>query len=268
MDLTFAAALAVGVAGPILFKGWGGSLVHWLGYFLATALKYVNAPLAFLYAFLERHHWKRLILTSGLAFAIVWLLPLTYFRSSLQVSFVYHAQRGLQVESTPAVLASAINTFTRSEAFTEAYKNYEITGPVSTTVKQIFDKLFPAALMLVILYGLWVIWKNERMTAQLARHGLTLLYIFVFMITAKVLSTPFLLWHIPLVGMYPFKNLKSQLWFTIPSALIIALSMTYIPRVPVLLFDSHQLIGISRSRLFGLLAYQTWELIYKGADAK
>ena len=179
-----------------------------------------------------------------------------YFRSSLLVMYVYHKERGLQVESVPAVIVSTFNKFTKSEQFVEVYKNYDIVGPISEKVKTIFDILFPLSLgifmVTAIKYALKVNSQKDRIRVDLY---LTVLYIFVFMLTSKVLSTPFLLWHIPFFTIYPFESLSIQLKFLIPSFLIIALSMTKIPDLNWGLINLHLVIGWIRSSMFLLIIF-------------
>jgi hypothetical protein len=268
MDITFAAALSLTIAAPLLWPTMKGHLISWLGYFLAVSLKLVNAPLALVYVLLERKNLKRLLLTGIVAGTLVWLLPLAYFRSSLQVMLVYHQIRGLQVESAPAVIVSTVDAFTHSEQFIEAYKNYEVAGPVSDKVKRIFDVLFPAALLTYLIYASLKAYRLTEKQRDLMRHYLTLLYVFVFIISAKVLSTPFLLWHIPLLAMLPHKTLTKQLSFTIPSLIIIIMSMSPIPRFPVGIFTMHHIIGWIRTGFFAYLTVATVLLIEKNYAKK
>lgn len=254
MDITFAASMSLAVAAPILWKKNSGIFFSWFGTFLAMALKLVNAPLIPVYALLDRYHWKKALLIATIAGALVWAFPLLYFRSSLQVMFVYHQMRGLQVESVPAVISSVIGSFTDSEQFIEAYKNYEITGPVSSAVKRVFDPLFYLTMSMFVLAGSILAFRAKK-NHQLLRHQFTLVYIFAFMLTAKVLSTPFLIWHIPLLAMYPFTNTKQQLKMLLISFVMIALSMTAIPKIELSMIDTHQLIGVVRSLSLLALLY-------------
>lgn len=250
MDLTFAGAITLGVASPILFKSQVSSFFGWFGFFLATALKYVNAPLALFYAALERKNLRRLFISATLAFLIIWALPLAKYRSSLSVTFVYHQLRGLQIASTPAVIAWTIDHVTGTEKIVEKYKNYEITGPYSDQIKRGFDILFPLSILVYVAYASKVATKTPEKKSYITRLHFTLGLIFLIMITGKVQSTPFLLWHIPLVAMYPFKSKKDQLYFTISSLIIIIFTMTRIKNIPIGTFSLHLFIGWLRNGLF------------------
>lgn len=286
MDLTFTAALTLGVAAPILWPGRFDTFVTWVGFFLATALKYINAPLAPLYALLElpplklkslakkpvvwkrlktelleytrqtiAQHGVKLAVSIVLAGLVVWGVPLALYRSSLQVSFVYHQIRGLQIDSTPAIIVRTINAFTKTEQPVEVYKNYEISGPISTQALAVTNIVFPLALGLFLLYGLILIGQSQFQTStkNLLRIWLTLGFVLVFMLTAKVLSRPFLLWHVPLLALFPFKTVRQQLWFMAPSLLIIFTTLSKAPNWEVGIFPLPLLVGWVRVIAFAWL---------------
>jgi hypothetical protein len=250
MDLTFTAAMTFGVAAPLLFPEKVDSLWSWFGFWLATALKYVNAPLAPFYAFLERKNWKKLLISSILAGIVVWSIPLALFRSSLLVSLVYQNIRGIQVDSAPAIILRTMDRFTHSEHVIEVYKNYEVAGPMTDVAKKIVKFSFPAALGIFLLFALITVYKNKKLDNDFARIHFTLGYILVFMLTAKVLSTPFLLWHIPLFALYPFKDWKQQLKFVLPSALIIFSSMSRVSNAEIGFLTLPLLVGWIRTLSF------------------
>jgi hypothetical protein len=286
MDLTFAAAMIVGVVAPVIWKGRFDTFFSWFGFFLATALKYVNAPLAPLYALLElpelklaslKHQpldWGHLgyelveyihqtLKTRGLKLVIsvlaaallVWGAPLALYRSSLQVSFVYHQLRGLQIDSAPAIVVRTLNAFTKSEKAIEVYKNYEISGPLSTQALAISNIVFPLALAAFLLFSVFLIWRSrlQTQTATLLRIWLTFGFILVFMLTAKVLSRPFLLWHVPFVALFPFKNWKWQLTFMTPSLIILVTTLSKAPDWEVGIFPLPLLVGWVRVLCFAYL---------------
>lgn len=258
MDLAFAGAMVLAVAVPWLKPSFGGGLIGWIGYFLAAGLKLINIPLGLVYAGLERRDIKLLALKVILAGAMVWLLPLAFFRSSLSVMLVYHAQRGLQVESVPAQAAALINRVTKSEKYEEKFKNYDITGPVSSQIKRGFDWLFPLAILVYIVWGTKTAWNSKAQHQPRLKLSLTIGYVYCFMLFSKILSTPFLLWQLPLLALYPFNSLKRQWIFLLPAAIMIGISMTKIPNIPLGILNLHLLIGLVRS---GLIAYLLWQSV-------
>lgn len=263
MDLVFTTCMFAGVVSPLLINHHSTaktsttkllqSFFEWTGYFLATGLKLINAPLGMVYAILRKKQLASLFFGMLIAGTLIWGYPLLKYRSSLQVMFVYHQIRGLQIESAPAVIARTLDRFSQSETIIEAYKNYEITGPMSLKIKRIYDWLFPAALTLLLLWGSYKAFFLKEKGHQFFRLHITLVYILLFMLVAKVLSTPFLLWHIPFVSVYPFKNLRQQLSVTTVSFLIIAASMTKIPDLPLGIFSVHILLSWIRILGFAYL---------------
>ncbi len=226
MDLTFGASIILGVVAPVLVTGWKGQITSWFGFFLATALKYVNAPLAPLYALIERREFKRTAISAIIGFLLIWAVPLAIFRSSILVSLVYQNIRGIQIDSAPAIVLRTMNAFTHSEHVIEVFKNYEIAGPLTDKAKSIEKYFFPAAVAAYLLASSVYVLKNKSLDANWSRIHFTYGYVLIFFLTGKVLSTPFLLWMIPLVAVYPFRKDKQQLTAIFLSSLAIFATMT------------------------------------------
>ncbi|PIY80092.1 MAG: hypothetical protein COY80_04680 [Candidatus Pacebacteria bacterium CG_4_10_14_0_8_um_filter_42_14] len=259
MDLSFAAAMTLGVAAPELLKGAKATFLTWLGYSLAVALKLMNGPLGLVYAIQERKNWKQLLLVGGLAGSLVWAVPLLLYRSSLSVMLVYHQIRGLQADSTGAIIVRIIDKFTHSEKVVELYKNYEMTGILSTEMLKILGIIFPVAIIIFIIYSSYIVYKAKPNKQQYLRISFTVGYVILTMIIGKVLSRPFMLWLIPLIAILPFENWKKQMRFLLVSLIAISVQLTLIPSFEIGIFDSGLLVGITRSLLFFLLFYWWWQ---------
>ncbi len=222
----------------------------WFFFWLATAFKYITAPLVVPFLFINKgKKLKKELIICIMAFLAVWLVPLLIFRSSLSVTFIYHWKRGFQVESVPANIIRLVNSWTRTESYIEVFKNYDIVGPVTSRLAPFLSLLFPLAMGGFLLYSfkkaIFLAGKTkfDKYKEQLR---LSLIYLFLFLLTSKVFSTPFHLWLPPLLAIYPFKSFKKQVIVLLTSFFMIAISMTPIPNLKFSIFDVHTAIGIAR----------------------
>jgi len=266
MDWTFAAALALSASPALwsvsrshnLLRNWLAKAQIWFGYWLAVALKLLNGPLSLPLALLQRRQgktgWLALVAVGGL----VWGLPLLIYRSSLSVMLLFHQLRGLQVDSLTAVIVRIINSFTQTESVIEIYKNYEITGPITTWALSILSLVFPLALIAFTGWTAWQAWQlaSRKKDHSVFRVSITLGFVLLLMIVSKVLSRPFVLWHIPLIAMLPVVSWRQQLKFLVPSVIAVALTLSPIPDVPIGIFSSATLVGVVRSLAFVWLFIQ------------
>lgn len=274
MDWAFAAALALSVAPALLAPRvaaskdaatsllaarWITDLQNWLGYWLAIGLKLMNGPLGLPLAIVERRRWRANWPALVLAGGLVWGVPLLLYRSSLQVMLVFHQLRGLQVDSFTAIIVRTINSFTHTESIIEVYKNYETAGPLTTSALAILDKVFILALVGFVGWATWQAWHwRANRHPELFKLSVTFGYIILLMIISKVLSRPFMLWHVPLLAMIPFKDLKSQLRFLVPSSIAVAVTLSAIPDFPVGPFRVALFVGIIRSLAYVWLLVEWW----------
>lgn len=231
----------------------------WVFFWLSTAFKYITFPLALPYLLMKKYsHFKKEIILAFFAFITVWGLPLVIFRSSLSVSLYYHMKRGFQVESVPANIIRLINSWTKSEIYIEIYKNYDIVGPVTTKLTPILSLMFPLAMIIFVVYSLkkTYIFTHKLGDEYKEKLRLALIFIFVFLLTSKVFSTPFHLCIPPLLTVYPFKSIKKQLPILLVSFFMLAISMTLIPNTKFFIFDVHTAIGIARPICLLIMLYQ------------
>ncbi len=222
----------------------------WFFFWLSTAFKYITFPLAIPFLLMKKgKELKEEYVVAFLSFLTVWGLPLAIFRTSLSVSLAYHSQRGFQVESVPANIIRLINSWTQSERYIEVFKNYDIRGPVTEKLTFLLSAMFVAAMLVFLIYA---ISRSLRLRNQSQKNEyqeklrLSLIFLFSFLLTSKVFSTPFHLWLPPLLAVYPFKSVKKQLSVLLTSFFMIAISMTPIPNLEFSIFDLHTAIGVAR----------------------
>lgn len=292
MDWVFVASIVAGIGvGDALRERTYSAIPPWLGLWVGTGLKYLNAPLAAPFAlrswFAEKKKWWQLTRTRGWllasiggTFLVVWTIPLILFRSSLSVSLVYHQLRGLQIDTTGALIARTATLFTHSEQFVEAYKNYEVSGPISAQILRLTQLVFALSLSVFIAGSSYLAFKQTPLSLAGAlknREGvwqvwLVLGYFLVFLLTAKVASRPFFLWFIPLITLFPFQTSRDQWWFIGPSALFITLSLSPMPNWSIGVFPLPLLVGWIRvlclGALLGRWIYQTLSLRFMALAGK
>jgi hypothetical protein len=278
MDWTFAAALTLSAAptlwgamkSPVILtrQQFVGSflagLQTWLGYWMGVGLKLMNGPLGLPLALLQRQHWRSKWFALLVAGGLVWGVPVLLYRSSLSVMLVFHQIRGLQVDSFAAIIVRVVNSFVHSETIIEVYKNYETSGPLTNQALTILNVVFPLALVAFTGWTAWQAWKLAPRHKEHAafRVSLTLGYILLLMIVSKVLSRPFMLWHIPLLAIMPFDNWRQQLRFFVPSILAVAITLSAIPDVPVGPLNTATLVGVLRSVAY-LWLFVQWFLWHR-----
>ena len=171
----------------------------------------VIAPIFLLYHF--RHRQYRQIITGVGTFAIttaIIMVPcLLLSADGFWQSFSYHAQRGLQSESTYAsflLLGHTLGLNTIGIEFSFGSNN--IVSPVADTL----TRFSPFIMLLSLAVVYWFFYKSYHKTAAtkgiLAPIGqpdtvniinYSLLAILAFMVTSKVLSPQFIIWLYPLV---------------------------------------------------------------------
>ncbi len=255
MDISFAFFILASCVLPILLAKWPGQLGGWISYFVAVSLKLLNAPLGLLYWLMDKKQLKKSLIWAIVAGILVWGIPLVMYRSSLRVLLVYQNIRGLQIDSAGAIVARIIDQYSHSEKVIEVYKNYEFSGPVSTNILHVLNILLLVSIGLYLLYFAYQIWRAPKVQPAM-RIVVSLGLIFLLMLVSKVLSRPFMLWHIPLLAVFPFKSIKEQILVLITSFIAVAATLSAIPNTLILGWPLPLWVGIVRTLCYaGLLVW-------------
>jgi hypothetical protein len=230
LDMLFALSLIVPAVVPLFMKK-GKEFFQWLLYWFGTGIKLVNAPLALLYFYHSNKPLKYRLILPIITFLLIWAAPLAIYRSSLSVVYVYHKNRTMQVESIPALIVRGINIFTKTETiYISQYKSYDIKGPIS-------DKALPLAniaLVISMLVMAYYIYKNrDKAKDPIFLMKVTLIFTFSYLVTNKVFSTPYHLWYLGLVAIFPYKNWRERLSFFVAAALFAGVATTRIPNTDI-----------------------------------
>lgn len=232
LDLVFFGSFAVMLAliGLVDQKRFWARVITWGLFWLSVAIKLVTAPLALPLFLTKKLPWKHEILASGIGGLIVWGVPLALYRSSLQVFLWFHAQRPIKYGAFASYIIELINDFTKTEHRIDMAPDFAMAGPISQVVTHIIKIAFPSAMIGFLLYAAYVLWKKKFSKKLLP--ALSLLYIFVFFLTTKTFSSPFHLWYVPLLMLYPFRSLRQQLTMYGLALVMLLLDTTPLVKVP------------------------------------
>lgn len=231
-------------------------IAFWGLVWLSTAIKFMSLPLVVPLFYLKKLSLKKELIACLIGFLLIWGVPLAIFRSSLSVSFVFHAQRGLKYASFPGFLVEVVNQVTHTEMRLNEPPDFPLVGPVATQVKQVFGIVFLGSVALVLLYAVVKILK-PRSVADFLRKGLffrpvsvdyldrfafslklALIFIFTLFLTGKIFSQPFHLWYLPLITIFPFSKIKTQLTF-----MALALWLLIVDTTPWIRFEAETFPG-------------------------
>jgi len=186
--------------------------VFWALFWLAGAIKFMSLPLLVPFFYLKNLSFKKEIMVLILGFLLIWGLPLAIFRSSLSVSFVFHAKRPFKYASLPAYLVETVDRFTHTETRVNQPPDFQLEGPISEKVTQVFGLLFLLSIVLVIFYALKKI-LTEQIDPFVFATKITLIFFLTIFLTGKIFSQPFHIWYLPLITIFPFSKVRQQLIF-------------------------------------------------------
>ena len=219
----------------------------WTIFWFSVAVKLITFPLAVpIFLLTKIKKLQHEVLASVLGGAIVWGIPVLFFRSSLSVFIIFHAKRPLKFGAFGSYIIELINDFAKTEQRVQVGPDYPMAGPVSAVVTKIVSILFLLAISMFILWSWKVIRnflkKNVKRNANtdfFIMISLTLTYIFIFFLSSKTFSSPFHIWYIPLFAMYPFASLSSQVFVYLSGVLLLLLDTTPHLKAPAgVIFDT------------------------------
>lgn len=265
LDTLFVICVFAPAVLPILFKQgwrWGQWLLYWLG----TGLKLINAPLGLLYflsgfkdrsQLFEPKQFIKHLAIPVIAALLIWAAPLLMYRSSLLVVWVYHKDRTLQVESIAAHLVRAANIFTKSETiYLSNYKSFDLKGPLSDWALLLTNLSFVVAMVIFCLYVLTMFF-NDKNRAQASSPVFllkaTLVFVLSYLVTNKVFSTPYHLWYLALIAVYPYQSWRQRWFFFITSAIFLGVATTPFPQVMIGYTDLVTVVSVVTQPLASIL---------------
>jgi hypothetical protein len=230
LDTVFALTMLIPAVVPLLIER-GKTFVQWLFFWLGTGVKLVNAPLGLVYILDEKRTWLQKIVLSGIACALIWAVPVVIFRSSLGVIIEYHKSRTLQVESFPSLVVRGINVFTKSETiYFSNFKSFDLQGPVSNVMLPVANVTL---VVVMAMFAAYVIRHRHIAHQPVFMMKATLIFIFSYFLANKVFSTPYHLWYVPFIVIYPYRSWKERAFFFITSGIFLSVATSPIPSVEV-----------------------------------
>lgn len=194
----------------------GLRIVTWALFWLTVALKIVTAPLLLPLFLLRKLELKKELLAIVIGGVLVWGIPVMLYRSSLQVFMVAISRRPMKYGAFGSYVVEVVNNFTHTEVRVQEPPDFQMSGPVATAVTNVMKVVYPVAIAGVLFAAWYTLRKNPKLTDdKFSTYTFllqtTLLYVFVTFLTSKTFSSPFHIWYVPLLALYPFKSRKTQL---------------------------------------------------------
>jgi len=213
-------------------------LLTWILFWFSVAVKLITFPLAVpIFLMSKSKKLSSELMASFLGGLIVWVVPLLAYRSSLSVFLVFHASRPLKFGAFGSYIIELINDFTKTEHRVQIGPDYPMSGPVSDIVTKIDSILFPVAIALFLLWSGKQILQcksllQKKMNYLIMHNALVLSYVFMFFLTTKTFSSPFHIWYIPLLAIYPFTTQRSRIAVFLGALLMLGLDTTPYLKAP------------------------------------
>lgn len=230
LDMLFTLSLFVPTILPLLLNR-GRYVTQWLLYWFGVGIKLVNAPLGLLYFLGTKMSLVKKIALIGVTCLVIWGLPLAVYRSSLSVMLVYHKNRVIQVESFAALVIRGANLFTHSEEiFFSEHKSFDMKGPISNALLPVVNAALILSMLVLVIY---ILRHRDKASDPVFMMKVTLIFIFSYFLTNKVFSTPYHLWYVPLLAVYPYRSMRERLFFFVTSGVYLAVATSPLPSIEV-----------------------------------
>lgn len=230
LDMLFALSLFFPAVAPLLLER-SQYVTQWLLYWFGVGIKLVNAPLGLLYLLGTKMSFVKKVALIGATCLVIWGLPLVMYRSSLSVILVYHKNRVIQVESFTALVIRGANLFTKSEEiFFSEHKSFDMKGPISSALLPVANSALVLSMLVLVIY---VLRHRDKAGNPVFMMKVTLIFIFSYFLTNKVFSTPYHLWYVPLLAVYPYRSMRERLYFFVTSGVYLTVAMSPLPSIEV-----------------------------------
>lgn len=191
----------------------------------------MTAPLIIPLLLMKKLPWKKELLVCAMGAILVWGVPAVLYRSSLSVFLVFHANRPMKYGAFGSYIVEVANSFTHTEHRLQEAPDFPMVGPVANVTTRIFKIIFPIAILGVLYYAYVSIHEEKSKKKKSAAEfemllRVSLMYIFAIFLTGKTFSSPFHIWYVPLLTLYPFRSTKTQIFAYLLALLMLGLDTT------------------------------------------
>lgn len=239
LDLVFFGSLSIGLAMMLAEESHAflKRVGIWMMLWLSVAIKIMTLPLA-LPLFLTRTlSLKKELLACCVGGLLIWGVPIVLYRSSMAVFVVFHANRPMKYGAFGTYIIESINDYTKTEYRLMEGPDFPMVGPLSNKIAKASAVGFPIAVVIFLIYT--IAQSKHFPTGKIGRHArfeymvrMSLIYVLIQFLTGKTFSSPFHIWYVPLLVIYPFKYFSKQIFTYALALLMITMDTTLLIQVP------------------------------------
>ena len=231
LDLVFIGSYLASILFLLKGKEIKNRISTWFYFWLSFGIKFMTLPLFPILFTSIKDKFKKKLFTIIFGGIIVWGVPLIIFRSSLLVSVVFHLKRPAKYGSFQSYIVDFTNHFTHTETRSSQPPDFQLEGPVSDKMEDVFGPMFYVGIILIALISFKNIQKEKKSNLHTILKY-SLIYILFVFLTGKTFSSPFHIWLIPLLTIFPFKSTKSQILVMTLSLYMLTLDTTALINLP------------------------------------
>lgn len=233
LDLVFFGSLTIGFVFLLMddthafFKRVGVWTMLWL----SVGLKVMTTPLAFPLFLTRTLSLKKELLACFIGGVLIWGVPVVLYRSSLSVFVTFHARRPMKYGAFGTYIVEVINDYTKTEHRLVEGPDFPMVGPIAKNITIASAIGFPLAVLVFLMYAHTQ--GKEFPSGKLGRFArfeymtrMAIIYVFLQFLTGKTFSSPFHIWYVPLLTVYPFRYFSKQMFSYVMALLMIGLDTT------------------------------------------
>lgn len=239
LDLMFFGSLSIGLVLLLAEESHAflKRIAVWAMLWLSVAIKIMTLPLAFPLFLTKTLSLKKELVACCIGALVIWGVPAVLYRSSMAVFVVFHANRPMKYGAFGTYIVEAVNDYTKTEHRLMEGPDFPMVGPLSNTITRASAVGFPIAVIIFLIYAFFQgrtfpIGKIGRFSRFEYMVRMSLIYVFIQFLTGKTFSSPFHIWYVPLLAIYPFRYFSKQMFTYMSALLMIGMDTTSLLQVP------------------------------------